>query len=782
MEGRITVGRTPQIETILNGQPGEGGLFEIQGGKGAGKSEFLNMLRTRIPDGDVVEKIDMETIRRGLALGLNESVDLERDFRLFCDGIDRIVDLLKSDAEPIKRAVDQLARFRPARPMMKKSMNAGFSNAVLRDSTVPKDIGERVRQVIGIMRDAATRFARDYADGGRVYLLIDSFETVPGEQLRAWFVDLFSSLEGIVVVVADQATKRNQRLFPEARYFWLNGLTRQEVEQFLRAAGIDPERRDIVEPVMTFTEGHAQAVSLAVNMINDTGSEGSVRLLRRLAALDQPPAKMIAPLVREIVESQENADIREALELTLVLRRFDAEVVAGILGPSVGDPERLVQRLAQYSFVESHGDPFDDERYYTAHRYVREVAGQVLVTEPGSHYRELQRKAYDYYAGKVVSDLPDDYDDWFRYEQDTWQVTLGEWLYHVSRLGTEHRSEARMTVARIFFDTFWWWGNYVAFPFCEQILDEWTELAEMFGVSDDAAWGRQLRKVYQLYPKGWRRERTPQEWQDLHRTLRYLLRQGGLTGPTPEDPNARHVRGLVAIYLAEAKRFLDPADEQVDAVLQDAYEQFRADDDDWNLAWLPFQEAEAALGRGDHRRAIDLVEAVADQVDEMDDRELRANLHRVYADARWLSPEHDVRRAMDGYTWAVLLAYQFHGKSAADLYTLEFMNEMLDRAKLRLTELSSTDPVLLVEVCTRIREFFDLYWRITFAPPPPDYADLFAHNRADEALTHLFPAPPALADVEDAHLDSEYMLTAGDYFDRLTIPLNPRPGAPLPLT
>lgn len=794
MELSITfVGRKDELAEILAGEPGQGGLFEILGIKGAGKTELLKALEREIVEvrDDRVARIEMDSVRWGVPTVEDERADLEKEFGVFLDVLGRILRTLPEHRE-IDNAIDLINGFRADRPVgtvTDTSLRGGFSR-ITAEAPTPEpapdaDIERTARKVIDRLQMAAAALARDYAAASdqRVYLLIDAFEAIVGRTLRSWFLDLLSRLEGIVVVIASRAIKRIPLLtLPSARVFWLDGLAEPEVRQFLTAAeGVGPDVSEIVAPVMSFTEGHAQAVSLSANVIKESGGpEKSLRLLRRLAAIDAGPAQMIGPLVKEIIRSAASPEVERGLDAVLVLRRFDVESLAGVLGLDEDVASPLVQRLAEYSFVQPHANPDADGVFYTVHRFVREVGGQLLQQERPTGYHDLQLRAMEYYQSRVV-DLPEEYEDWYHYEDEQWQTSLQEWLYHVSRLGREYRRQSRLIVARIFFDTFWWWGNYVSFPFCEQVLNQWSELAEVFGVPDDEAWGRQLRQVYESYPKGWRRDQDPHKWRDLHASLRWLLREGRLTGPTPDNPEERHVRGLIDIYLAEATRFLDPTDPHVDKTLADALAQFTANDDKWNLAWLAFQRADAALARGDHERAVEFVAEVTPSVATMDDRELDANLHRICADARWLRPDRDVVGAMDGYAWAVMHAYHFQVKSRADTYTQALIVEMHERAAARLTELvKSGDTDAVATVCARIRSFFDLYWRITFAPAPGDFTELLAAGRTADVVAQLFPAAPTVVDLDAASTDSRYLLTAGDYFDCIDIDLTVPPGSPLP--
>ena len=48
----------------------------------------------------------------------------------------------------------------------------------------------------------------------------------------------------------------------------------------------------------------------------------------------------------------------------------------------------------------------------------------------------------------------------------------------------------RLEIARLFLDGFWWWGCYVPFPFCEEILADWMSVT-----GDGSQEGREDREL-----------------------------------------------------------------------------------------------------------------------------------------------------------------------------------------------------------------------------------------------------------------------------------------------
>jgi hypothetical protein len=525
--------------------------------------------------------------------------------------------------------------------------------------------------------------------------------------------------------------------------------------------------------------------------------------------MDADPAQKLGRLVEKIIDAATTPEIASGLDAIWVVRRFDTPMLEHLLGIGRDRARALTERLEEYSFVRRQYTGAAGQ--LTVHRFIRDYGARLLQDRDPVRYRELHQSAERYYQQRLT-DYPTSYTAWFQYEDDRWQADEREWLYHVAHLDGPGRANARLGVARLFFDTFWWWGNYLPFSFCDEVLDEWADIAEVQGDEQNRAWGENLRRVYNLYPKGWRREQDRAGWRAVRQSLLYLRERGKLDGPNLASRTARHVRGILDIYLADANRYLNPRDPSVGGLLDDARKQFEAngDDDQWNLSWLPFQAADAAIGRGDAGEATTLVDGLVrelrrqeeaakepevpdaaggergeqrpdggqpDEPEADDDRELRANLHRIYADAAWI--RKDVHLALDFHARAVLHAYHFQLANDIDEYSATFLTEMHERAVERLAELHKAGQIETVQTaCARIRSFFGRYWQITEAPEAPDFAALLAEKKDTDVICHLFPAAPAPTDLYRS--STTYELNAWDFFDGMAAELAQPPGTPLP--
>jgi hypothetical protein len=366
-------------------------------------------------------------------------------------------------------------------------------------------------------------------------------------------------------------------------------------------------------------------------------------------------------------------------------------------------------------------------------------------------------------------------------------------VYHVSKLDSDGQQNGRRGLAKLFLDAFWWWGYYIPFPFCEELLADWAEMANTRQSRADRVtdhdWGDRLRDLYVRFPKGWRAKATREDWDAIRDQLAFFARQREISEAAPDNRYMRHVRAMLHLFLGIAERNRDPRREAVEQHFREARALFAADEDEmWNLPWVSFQEADAALGRGDAEGAVAAADTGWHDLTETgdDDFELAANFHRVHADAAWARGERDL--ALDLYARATLSAYKFQvdvGDSdiaPVDEYTQAFMTEMHERAAERLAAMHEAGEDRAVRAaCARIRQFFDPYWSavgVHGTPGPAEAAALLAAGRAGEVIGGLFPPPPAPADL---HLvGTPYALTATEVLYDMEDELAQPPGTPLP--
>jgi hypothetical protein len=787
-----------------------GVVWDVRGIAGAGKSLLLRDLQRRVSQEDGVVLVDLQDYFTTLGPGESAADRFGGpggELRRFGRVLSTVMEGLRYTTPKMRGAIEDI-------------LNAIGRTVQEAGKLGQAEADELASQLVDRLRDEINQMivARTEA-GGRVYVLVDAFELVIDRPVGRWLLWLLDGLDGSVAAVARRVDDSESAALPtavglaefgELDMLEVGEMTAGEVRDYLTRR-IGAPGGEIAAAVHGFTGGHALEVGLTGDLVADmiadmrrrgqpVTTDGRVKeLIEQMEpGRDDPPDVRLSRLVTRFIEGNNpdpavaaadgDSAIGRGLDCLWVVRRFDFPLLRSLLaagGESAGGA-RLAERLISYSFVEQRtplGRP--GEQYYVVHDRVRQQGLQQFVDRVRRD--ELLRVAQDYYQDEATKTL-DSYERWFRYEDTSWQTIAREWLYYAAQLEGADQESSRLGIAVLFVDAFWWWGNYIAYPFCEELLADWTEMAESRRHTIDLDWGNWLREVYLRYPKGWRRQATSGDWRALRQRLLVFLRERKeLRDETKE--RVRHVRGLLYIYLAEAERFLDPHSRRVEQNLSVARELFAADDDEWDVAWVSFQQADAALGRGDAQAAVaaadigwrDLTEEMED-----DDFELAANLHRVHADAAWLRGERGL--ALDLYARAALSAYKVQvdvgdtEDAPIDEYTQAFMTEMHERVAERLSALHEAgEDATVREACARIRRFFDPYWRAAGEAglvDPAEAASLLAQGRAGEVVAGLFPPSPAPADLHQ--VDTQYALTAVEVTYDMEDELAEPPGTALP--
>jgi hypothetical protein len=786
-----------------------GVVWDVRGIAGAGKSVLLRHIQRRASRNDVVVLVALRDYFTAFDQGEaaadrfgGPGGELRRFGRVLSAVMNGLRDISPTVRGTAEHILNDIGR------TVQEAGKLGQAEA----DELAGELVERLREEINEMIVARAK------TGGRVYVLVDAFELVIDRPVGRWLLWLFDGLDGSVVAVTRRANGPEASALPDAvglsefgehDVLEVGGMTAGQVSDYLTRR-LGTPGGEIAAAVHGFSGGHALEVGLTGDLVADmiagmrrrgqpVTTDGPVReLIEQMEpGREDDPDIRLGRLVSRFIEANNpdplvkatdsDSAIGKGLDCLWVVRRFDFPLLTTLLavgeGPTGG--YRLAERLVSYSFVEQRTPPGRPaEQYYVVHDRVRQQGLRQLVDD--TRREELLKAAQSYYQDEATKTLGD-YERWFRYDDPRWQTVAREWLYQVAQLQGGNREDGRVGVAILFVDAWWWWGNYIAYPFCEELLADWAEMADTRQDDIDRDWGNWLRELYVRYPKGWRRQATPEDWRALRQRLLVFL-QGRTELRDEKKERIRHVRGLLCVYLAEAERFLNPRSRRVEENLRAARELFEADDDEWNVAWVSFQEADAALGRDDAQAAVAAAETGWRDLAEMedDDFELAANLHRIHADAAWASGDRAL--ALDLHARAALSAYKFQVDVAdpnippVDEYTQAFMTEMHERAAERLSTLHEAgDDQAVRAACTRIRQFFDPYWMAAGAPGPfdPDgLADLLAEGEAGEVVARLFPPPPAPADLHQ--VGTQYALTATEVLYDMEDELAESPGTPLP--
>jgi hypothetical protein len=502
-------------------------------------------------------------------------------------------------------------------------------------------------------------------------------------------------------------------------------------------------------------DGLPQALIPIGCFLRDASSTGQNRRIREaidklenvdiLFDLEQPPeyAKDIPRSLRSVIEasyrwlgsSQDSPDgdlLREIVESLSILRPnpsvFGEALAARIAGAT---PETL-NALCDSGLIEARGE------CYTMHRtfaeYLRGKIGQDRVRAlhllATSFYREQLNELEEEYQQEDSG-----YGQWYRYENRAWGDAKDEWLYHLSRAGEYKTVETAFL--RAWFDGFWWWGCFLEFHFCDQLLLEWQQ-REIRPESREGL--RLLMRFKEAYPKE-TEDRYAGNWTEVESVLRDVRRRADLDEEVnmPLHADARHLRGMTSIFLAEARRFGARDTVGAEAFYRDALRQFIANHDDWDTAWVYYHLADMLTEAGRYADASERCRSGLTLGIAEEDPEVQANIWRVQGDIALAMQQYD--ECAQAWKQCIEHAYRFQVEPIApDPYTIRFYAQMADLLCSRLAALYLNAPAPALSLALALQRT----WQCKMDNARS--VELEAAMRAGELLglaAQLFPAPLA---------------------------------------
>jgi tetratricopeptide (TPR) repeat protein len=530
---------------------------------------------------------------------------------------------------------------------------------------------------------------------------VGEYDAVAGSVLVHWLLRLLASLPNTLVLIERSPGTAKLPVAADEQVVPL--FTRDEVGTLLANCLETKPDPVLVDTVYEWSGGHPATAALAGRFLRTLDSSRAEDFVARLRSLPEDLAAERARIALELSGSGEPPLLRTAA----IARRFDEELLAALLDDP--PPDDAIERLRDMQVVEAVGNP--DSGTFRVYRYLRDPLLGLLTPR---RRKVLHGRAAAYYYDALCREEPEldenalSYEAWYRYEKPEWQETLREWLYHLgegARTDRE-RQKARLEFTRIFLDAFWWWGCYVDFPFCHNLLADWERAR-----GDDADWVQDLRLLLDAYPTGWRKAGEG-NWLDVEAALVEIKQSCGIAAEAAKlkGSDARHTRGLVDNFVAHSFRYRTYAD---DAARERQYQRAVGYYDQtaklfakesWELAWTLFETAELHSDFGQFDAARETWRrAVALALDE-DDQELNANLHRLRADIRWQAGAK--ADAFDSHGRALLHAYLFQCKTPShrpDAYTLAFYLEHVERVHERLRTLPEAE---LPDAIARVRSPF----------------------------------------------------------------------------
>jgi KAP-like P-loop domain-containing protein len=765
---RWFVGREDVLETILDVVAKRGGYgLRALGTWGIGKTSLVDELRARAEDRAVVLHIKADKYEPSASSGgeTPETLDVVRNWDSYARILTALIDCAPHTeswgtlAELVHTAQNEVTGVRGAEVLFQPKIEAAgdieakdegriASPTIYAEEPVERLEAEIAKQR-GTLRDEFKETIDEAGSTSGAVILVDEFDRLRGHLVADWLLELITAPERIVVVIATRVFEDEPGTRALERTE-LQPFGDREVRLYLQhELGGEAVHEALVDRVLRFSGGLPQAIGMAADLIEQRRRTGGKLLLEDVSV---DPSTATTDLLSTIVTEVPEKDVQQLLKEARFARRIDADLVHYLLCGSQYEKgsaeerkraDKALAALRGYSFVEEHQGGDDSLGRFRFHEYLMRATDATLnVDEEGLH---AQLAAY--YEQRLddweeTQSAESSYMQLYKLESPEWQALTREWLYHLSRLERpDTREQAQLAFARVFLQTFWWYGCYVRYDFPEELVADWERLQPR-----DEDLTARLRELLESYPPGYDKL-DKGNWQKVDQAMRTLHDALGLDARIPlddkglDDPRARKhlsnrrwVRALTSLFRAHSYRFRTGSGDLALPLFNDALKHLRAEEETSALAWTTFELAELKLeledpegAAGELRESARLLAAAVEEDDENQDYELLANLQRLRGDIAAAAGDWDV--AVDATARAVLRAYAFLGEpQPPDPYTIAFYAEMRERAAQRLLQLRGTDTAAHEEQFLKQVEIL----RRPFG----------LEDAAGEGLESLLPPPP----------------------------------------
>ena len=370
----------------------------------------------------------------------------------------------------------------------------------------------------------------------------------------------------------------------------------------------------------------------------------------------------------------------------------------------------------------------------------------------------------------------------YLYDDPHWLRRRQEWLYH-STFQT-NRSIARLQFVQIFLTAFWWWDEYVPFPFSEEILDRWRRTQKE---KEDRELGDLLNRIRSRYPRmrNWRNRAENANWVFVENDFLKLKKSVESDLSLSKNAFSKEkdvLLSLIELYLGEAISFVERDDEgdekrreEAVKLLESSIRTLAANSDlNWSVPFVYGSLAEIHLNQRDDARVLEsirsgIISLAPNKINgkqafrhhteqslkrriskSKTDYESESRLYRSLGDLFLLRSKtgsgtekaETLQKAMSLYLLSVWTAYLFQfDPHLPDHYNTEHYEEAVERMTERLLELqneSETESFGKEWVHT-LNEF----WALSDAEKAASYRDWFEGEEQtvrDRLIRELFPA------------------------------------------
>jgi hypothetical protein len=640
----------------------------------------------------------------------------------------------------------------------------------LKTPLIPQHLAEAWRKAATSVAEKFRALWNARTEQKRCLLLLDNVDELLDQEIGTWLVQLMPELSGTTVVLTARPGDVLQAGLPDSVRQKVRAIVNFDettVNEWLaNAVGPEEVASVVSKKIYNISKGHPATLALIHELLWKSGLTVNERE-QMLDALPRQEGEAVAALVEGLVSRKDDDLMARCLRAASIPRQFDNPLLQYLVDdPQITDQDfrSVFDRLAGSSFVE---DLSSDHSRLRLHPFVRHgLLLRMFKYEP-ELFKNLNDRAALYYDNQNTKVTESNYGEAFIYEDPKWQRYKREWLYHrclASR--EEEKHEALLEITQIFLDAFWWWGNYIHFDFCDQLIADVNRLVEVRRapegrppgdldvILDGVDWpqlrelSKALRCILADYPlrsvkykeAAWDKVRLA--FLEVQSICGAGLKLQGLKGRD-------HLAALLNVFLAHTWRYQESPDIET---AKDLYEQ--AEDqfgDEWSAPWVAYELADMLFENGADAKQVNKhwersAKSVQshDDVSEEPDEELTANLHRLRADLLWSQDKKE--DAADAYGRAVMHAYLFHeiGENPADEYTMQFYIDIRMRAVNWLLEVNErSEPGVALPLALRMAKIWG-----GASESDERLEELISDGQKPLLLAHaLFPRGPKASDL-----------------------------------
>jgi hypothetical protein len=645
-------------------------------------------------------------------------------------------------------------------------------------------------------------------------IFADDFCWIIDQKIGTWLLKLLVRMENTFTLISRTIT--NSALKWKAhrlQSLYLRPFTLEETQKYLAKRCLNPTDQQLEKIYEYSRGGHPLLVSLVGDFLcrlDRRSAQNVDQLLNKLAGAsktsrvstlspgesdEKEPIDMDAlttSIDRIIVEQRK--DIRKydpallpGLDILAVARDVDRELIEYMFTqflagekvesqlPETALSERagkiandMVNRMGHYSIIQQCKRGERD--FFHLHCLVREQMEANLAKERSPAYLErLHNLLANYYGSKESDYLQNqgEYSRMFRLENSAWQADMIEWLYHLFRL--KDRNKALLQLTRFYLEAFDWWGWYIAFDFCDDLLAAWGQTQP----AEDVEFLSYLSDFQRAYPLGYEKEGQG-SWAEVHKALQNIKLELKLNIPADKmSADQRMVRGHLDRFIAEAYRFHVPKEsKRIEANYKRAEAFYRSSlqyfEPEWNRMWIINYLADLFLDwarlldkAGEAQKAGERYAQAEEQaltsnrmaLDEEDfldqDHELVSQNYRILGDIRLFRGQ--LAESVQTYNRQIVHAYIFHFmEDNRDDYSFKFYTDTGEHVLNRLTSLAQEGRLAAArQACEFLRSFweenagFDYAHEIlTDIQLDFDLEESLKSARVDQLKEYIFPRLP----------------------------------------